>query len=399
MFVPNSPRFRLTDLRWRPPAEPGWLDDDEWLPAGSRGLYATAKTGLMAVLETWRTGGSPVAMLPEYLPPGVVQAFRRMEFEVRPYPVEADLTLPVDRVLAEIDDVEPDVVLLAHYFGFADPAFQAVVAGARAVGAKVVEDCARGLFGRDMDGQLLGSTGDAAIYSPHKTLPVPNGGIVVAPGTSLPTPARRVPESRDLAVSAAVSTLRLLRRPPPERSGNRNRTESIRTLDATGTADLGAWVWPPAAVGHLSRCGMAATEPAAVQRARHGRYEALRSRLLSVDGVTVRSPEAPAGASPHGVVVTVNGSRAACDDVAAALRRRGLPVERFQWPLTIDAAALDAFPGARALRERLLVLPCHQQVPPRAIEPMVDTVRAAVTDQLTTDTADPLSRALSGTRA
>lgn len=387
MFVPNSPRFRLADLRWRPPAEPGWLDDDDWLPPGAHALYATAKTGLMAVLETWRTGGSPVAMLPEYLPPGVLQAFRRTDFEVRPYPVEADLTLPVDRVLAEIDDVEPDVVLLAHYFGFADPAYQAVVDGAKAVGARVVEDCARGLFGRDMDGHLLGSTGDAAIYSPHKTLPVPNGGIVVAPGTALPTPTRTVPESRDLAISAALSAFRLLGRPPPDRSADRNRAEPIQTLDSSGTPDLGAWVWPPAAVGYLSRCGLAETEPAAVQRARHSRYEALRSRLLSVDEVTVRSPEAHEGASPHGVVVTVDDGSAACDAAAAALRRRGLPIERFQWPLTIETAALDAFPGARALREELLVLPCHQQVPARAIEPMVDTLRAVVRDQSTAEWA------------
>lgn len=381
MFVPNSPRFRLSDLRWRPPAEPWWLDDDQWLPAGSRGLYATAKTGLMAVLETWRRGSSPIAMLPEYLPPGVLQVFHRTNFEVRPYPVDSDLTLPVDRVLAEFDEVEPEVVLLAHYFGFADPSFQAVVAGARAVGARVVEDCARSLFGRDTDGQLLGSRGDAAIYSPHKTLPVPNGGIVVAPGTTLPTPGRTVPESRDLAVSAALSALQRLGRRPPDRRGARNPPESIRTLESFGTPDLRAWVWPPAAVGYLSRCGLAETEPAEVQAARRSRYEALRRRLLSVEAVTVLSPNAAIGASPHGVVVSVDDGAEATGAAAAALRGRGLPVERFQWPLTVESAALDAFPGARALREKTLVLPCHQQIPSRALEPMVETLRAAVEDR------------------
>lgn len=385
MYVPNSPRFRLTDLRWRPPAEPGWLDDDEWVPAGAHGLYASAKTGLMAVLETWRSRDSPIAMLPEYLPPGVLQAFRRTNYEVRPYPVDADLTLPVDRVLAEIDDVEPDVVLLAHYFGFADPSFERVIARARAVGARVVEDCARGLFSRDMDGHLLGSRGDAAIYSPHKTLPVPNGGIVVAPGTALPTPTRTVSESRDLAVSAALSALKLMGQRPPERRGARTRPEAIRTLDSIATRELGAGVWPPAAIGYLSRCGLAATVPAEVQRARHSRYEALRSRLLSVDAVTVLSPKAPERSSPHGVVLAVNDGSVTCDAAAATLRRRGLPVERFQWPLTIEAAALDAYPGARALRESRLVLPCHQQIPRRALEPMVDTLRMAVNEPLTAD--------------
>lgn len=381
MFVPNSPRFRLIDLRWRPPAEPWWLDDDQWIPAGSHGLYATAKTGLMVVLETWHTGGSPTALLPEYLPPAVLQVFHRTDFEVRPYPVESDLTLPVDRVLEEIDEVEPDVVLLAHYFGFVDPSFQAVVAGARAVGARVVEDCARGLFGRDMSGQLLGSTGDAAIFSPHKTLPVPNGGIVVAPGTTLPTPARTVPESRDLAVSAALSALQRLGRRPPDRNGARNPPESIRSLDSIGTPDLGAGVWPPAAVGYLSRCGLSETDPAEVQRARHRRYEALRSRLRSVEAVTVLSPNTPVGASPHGVVVSADEGAHVTEAAAAALRGRGLPVERFQWPLTVEAAALDAFPDARTLREKVLVLPCHQQIPSRALDPMVETLRAAVEDR------------------
>lgn len=377
------------DLCWPPPAEPGWVDDDQWLPPGSHGLYATAKTGLMAVLETWGTGGSPIAMLPEYLPPGVPQAFHHTNFEVRPYPVESDLTLRLDRVLAEIDEVEPDVVLLAHYFGFADPSFKAVVAGARAVGARVVEDCARGLFGRDVDGQLLGSTGDAAIYSPHKTLPVPNGGIVVAPGTALPTPARTVPESRDLAVSAALSVLQRLGRRPPDRRGAQHNPQSIRTLDSSGTPDFGAWVWPPVAVGYLSRCGLARTEPTEVQGARHSRYEALRSRLRSVDAVTVLSPNASVGASPHGVVVSVDEGADATTAATAALRGRGLPVERFQWPLTVEVGALDAFPGARALREKVLVLPCHQQIPSRALEPMVETLRAAVEDRRSRPASPP----------
>lgn len=232
-----------------------------------------------------------------------------------------------------------------------------------------------------MSGQLLGSTGDAAIFSPHKTLPVPNGGIVVAPGTTLPTPARTVPESRDLAVSAALSALQRLGRRPPDRNGARNPPESIRSLDSIGTPDLGAWVWPPAAVGYLSRCGLSETDPAEVQRARHRRYEALRSRLRSVEAVTVLSPNTPVGASPHGVVVSADEGAHATEAAAAALRGRGLPVERFQWPLTVESAALDAFPDARTLREKVLVLPCHQQIPSRALEPMVETLRAAVEDR------------------
>jgi dTDP-4-amino-4,6-dideoxygalactose transaminase len=271
------------------------------------------------------------------------------------------------------------LVLIGGTAGIGLSAAKAMIAA----GARVVEDCARGLFGRDASGRLLGSTGDAAIFSPHKTLPVPNGGLVVAPGTDLPTATRAVPEARDLAVSAAISAHRLLGRRPWRPSNPHSPTESFRTLESTGTIDLDAWTWPPAAVGYLSRCGLARTKPQAVQHARRSRYESLRSRLLTVEEVTVRSPEAPPRAAPHGVVVSVDGPTA-CDAAAAALRGRGLPVERFQWPLTIDAEAVDAFPGARPLRENLLVLPCHQQVPPRAVEPMVDTLRMAVTDQSST---------------
>jgi hypothetical protein len=56
-------------------------------------------------------------------------------------------------------------------------------------GAALIEDNAHGLFSRDECGRLLGSRGDAGVFSLRKTIPVPAGGVLVLPrGRTLTTP-------------------------------------------------------------------------------------------------------------------------------------------------------------------------------------------------------------------
>lgn len=309
-----------------------------------------------------------VALLPEFLPPDVVRVFRRAGTDVRFYPVNWDLTLPVDEVRECIETAESAVVVFAHYFGFADPNYRTLLEVAREAGAFVVEDVARGLFARDGDGRLLGSTGDLSVFSLHKVLPVPYGGLVTARSLTIPKPEARVADHGAIAMSVGVAGARLVDWLPLSASDG---VPQIGPLDGIASPDERR---PLVAPGRISRLGLARSTPSEIQSRRLARYADFYDRLIDLDGLEVLSPAPYAGACPYGVAVHVRGGGPVCYDVFRALRRRSLPADVFRWPTPYGAEEQDAFPDAVTIRESTLVVPTHQQLPHAAIEPIVRTV-------------------------
>lgn len=368
-IVPDAPRFRLRWLAGLRPRWPDWLEDPAggWTPAGERAVYTRVKGCLREVLADLEREG-PV-LLPSYAPGGVTWAALDAGRDVNYYPVCEDLSLSVDDVLDRIREVEPAVVLFIHYFGFVDDHYAALREAAREAGAFIVEDCARGLFSRDADGALLGSTGDLSLFCLYKTLPVPNGGLVVSRDRPLPEAVGVRAEHREAVMTAGATLLARIgvraRRSVPD-------VNREHRLGPTSVADSTELLEP----GGISRRGLRRCNPPGVQEARLERYAELRERL---EGTTahVVTPRAPARAAPYGVaVLTANvDERARLYD---ALHRRRLPGEVLTWPPIYRHQAVDAFDGASALRRRLVVLPTHQQVPEETIPKLADCVRENV---------------------
>lgn len=322
-------------------------------------LYRRAKDGFREVLDDLRADG-PI-LLPSYVPAGLPATVEAAGFDVAYYPIDDDLTMPTDAVVDAIDAHAPAAVLFVHYFGFVDPSYQSLGRRASDAGAVVIEDAARGLFGRDEDDVLLGSTGDAAIFCPHKTLPAPNGGLLVRKtGQSRPADEDCVEWIEPAkALLARVVGPRLSVSPPPSTA----KADAPSGVPATESCEPG-WV---------SRKGLNRHDPAAVQTARLHRYRTLRGRL--VDEVTVVTPQAVDGAAPYGVGVLAPDVERR-NEAYVQLRSEGLPGEVLSWPPYHDE--VRQFSGAATLRRQLLILPTHQQVPLAAIEPIAETVAAVV---------------------
>jgi dTDP-4-amino-4,6-dideoxygalactose transaminase len=321
--------------------------------------------------------GSSV-LLPAFIPRSVVQAFRAGGFEVEYYPIESALRLPADEVRDRIEAVEPDVVVFVHYFGFADPAFGDLVDAARTAGAAVIEDCARSLFSRDPDGTLLGTTGEYALFSLYKILPVPNGGLVVsaADDGSLPHPATVRSEYREAVTETLHSTFRTVGVRPAalkERvTGNgTNGTEAGWKRDVEPRSSV-------AAPGQLTRIGLQRTLPGTVVDRRARQYAELRGALEDVDGLDLLTPPLHDGASPFGVAIRLHEGSDACERVQHRVSDAGLPVQRLRWRLRPDEQDPDRYPGAMTLRRQMLVLPTHQQVPPGTGETVAETIEEAL---------------------
>lgn len=365
MYVPVEPRFRPGWLRPRSPPLPDWLDDRRYVPAGDYRVHARARTGLHAALERRTFGPGATALLPAFVSCAVADACRAAGLSVAHYPVEADLSLAPERVVERIEDVEPAVVAFNHYFGFPDPAFDHLAAVAREVGSVVVEDCARGLFGRHPDGRLLGSVGDVAIFSLRKVLPVPNGGLVVAddlgPGTE---PTDRVTEWRPAVESVGVAATRALDPPLDPWALAGEAMELVRRARAVLPTERD---WSGRRPGRLTRIGLARTDPERVVATRRERYGRLRAAVADVEGVSVLTPPAHDGACPYGVVVRFDGGQRVRDRAFARLRVRGVPAQVLQWPSDAEASDPATNPGAFDLRTSSLVVATHQQVPERAV--------------------------------
>ncbi|MGQ4556056.1 DegT/DnrJ/EryC1/StrS family aminotransferase [Halobellus sp. GM3] len=362
--TPAHPSFRLRWLFDPRAREIPWLDDDEWLPAGERELYSWAKQGLRAVFDRLEPGST--VLLPAYVPGGVTWAALDAGLDVRYYPVNSDLTLSVSAIADRIRAVDPSVVQFIHYFGFVDDGFDALVSVARAHDALVIEDCARGLFGRDRSGRLLGTAGDVALFCPHKTLPVPEGGILVSRIGALPDPGEIHGGWRAAPRHIGRS---LLARTPIDAADEPRIDQTGYGLES---------VAPPrrlSAPGPLTYRGLARCRPATVRSVRGGRYRALRELLRDADRLTVLSEPLYDGACPFGVVGATD-SAAERNEIFHEFRRAGLPCEVLTWPPVYRHRHVRAFRGAEALRSRLLVFPTHQQLSPSAIGEMA----AVVTD-------------------
>ncbi|MFC6823393.1 DegT/DnrJ/EryC1/StrS family aminotransferase [Halopelagius fulvigenes] len=375
MFVPTEPTVRLRWLDGRDPGLPPWFADDEWIPQGRKELYAYGRTGVYAFLENLDLNDG-AALVPAYVPESAVWPFRKAGLDIEYYPISESLSYPFDEVSDRIREVRPEVVLFTHYLGFADPNFRRLVDVAREEGATVIEDCSRAAFSRDADGRLLGSTGDAALYSLHKTLPAPNGGLLVTRGTAPVPPVEQVSETSDLLTLAATTLIDSVDARPFVRSLNGNGSYHSFEYHYDRISDPPAGAWPPKLPGWISNVGFSHTSPREVQRTRRDLYERLRTRLESIEELTVLTPEAHEGACPYGVAVRLPGGHKRRETLYQALRKRGLPVTRYIWPLEEGKRVLEAYSATSVLRTSTLVFPVHHQMPDGTVDCLVSAIES-----------------------
>jgi dTDP-4-amino-4,6-dideoxygalactose transaminase len=355
-YVPAQPTLGWEHLRAsvRPLTEhPFSADSVTWTHLGRGALYLAARVlgleGREVLIPAFHHGVEVDALLAA----GASPAF---------YGVGTRWTV-------DLDDVERRIgsrtrgLLMCHFGGFPGPASQ-LRALADRHGLMLIEDCAQALL--SVDGEVpLGTTGDAAVFSFRKTLPVPHGGALVFNG-------RRVFQLPRLSRPSVGSTLRsalsrmLLRgefrlpnqgrtlrrlgrwmerhfgraRPEPDRDQRRREREQLEL----GAAPL---------VERIAR----AHQLAAVVERRRRNFFHLLGALRGVAPPLVY--ELPPGVCPLFYPLWVQDK----DEVLARLRAEDVEAgEGWRWfHPRCDA---QEFPDATRLRQHLLELPCHQDLGP-----------------------------------
>jgi dTDP-4-amino-4,6-dideoxygalactose transaminase len=373
LYIPSLPVLDPRHLgpQLKPQRRPRFPLDRLWSPSSQ--LFYLARAGVHHTIRHWLAGTPGTVLMPAYHHGVEVQAVRAAGAAVRFYRVDRHMRIDLDDLAQQAKAPDVRIVYLTHFVGFAQPA-AAVREIVQSHHHRLFEDCALALFSRSADGTPLGSLGDAACFCLYKSLPVPHGGLLLAPG--VPTATVAPPPLLSTLHHLAGQTLahlelhaggvgRWLRR-TARAAAHATVDRAVATLK-TGTDDLslhelgiGA---APLVVRLLPRFDH---EMVVVRRRRN--FERLAAALDGV--VEVVGGALQPGACPLFVPVRVARKRA----LLAALRGRGIDAIDF-WSRGDRQCDLERFPEVAELRREVLELPCHQSLDDAAIDGLAHAVK------------------------
>jgi dTDP-4-amino-4,6-dideoxygalactose transaminase len=143
-------------------------------------------------------------LLPVYTCREVLNSFIRST-RVLFYDVSPDLTIDPDEVAAKMREGNITVMMITNYFGFLQPYRSTIKKLCADRGISLIEDCAHSLLTHGS-----GETGDLAIYSFRKILPLPDGGGLRVNGHGRPPPPKYYPQVYSDAISVLIKVKSLL---------------------------------------------------------------------------------------------------------------------------------------------------------------------------------------------
>ncbi len=268
---------------------------------------------------------------------------------------------------------------LIHYAGFPQD-----LAAARTIadeaGIPLLEDCALSLLSSDGE-KPLGSTGDVSVFCLYKTVPVPNGGVLLARGQyrnqldTLPAVSQpKITSTASHLIGGLLSNLELRAGPAGRRAREIIRNASrwaVRKAKvervSTGTQhfDLGAVGLGMSALSHLV---LRNQDFAKIVERRRRNYFLLHAMLRDL------APPVTGELGPG--VCPLFYPMLARDKAVLMARLLGRGVETVDfWRLRHPAVRQGEFPEVDKLRETVLELPVHQDLTPADAEHVALSVR------------------------
>ena len=271
----------------------------------------------------------------------------------------------------------PGLLYVIHYVGWPQP-MPALVDLCRRRGMLLVEDCALSLLS-EADGRPLGAFGDWSVFCLYKTLPLPNGALLVQNRAHL-EPLERLQLRPAGPASVLGRTAELLVDRVRGRAGRvgaalqavkRGMGMAAGALDVrrANVGDIGFNLDEvDLAMSSLSTRLLRRLDFVDIRRTRADNYRLLDAQL---DSRVVRVfAGLPDGVCPLFFPIVVADKRSA----ARALRQRGVDALEF-WNDSMDSGS-EMGPDARFLRAHVLELPIHQDLTPGHIAHVARQVSA-----------------------
>jgi perosamine synthetase len=285
-------------------------------------------------------------LLPAYLCREVVKPFlgrtRVLFYELGP-----ELTAEPGIIDRKLSEERVKVLMIINYFGFLQPCRQEIKQICARHGTLLIEDCAHSLL---TEGS--GETGDMAIYSFRKTLPVPDGG-----GLKMNTPGITVlPHFYPRAYSNVLSVLILLKSRLAARS---------ELLSRAGISSRAKAFTPDTASAHGARRilplssfasrGIKRTSFPDIIRQQRGDFMFWQELAKTTRRFTPVFSCLPPGVSPLGYPVRVDDR----DSLKSRLQDGGIFL-KVHWHL--PEAIGDEFLSSHSLSKQMITLPVYPEL-------------------------------------
>lgn len=307
-------------------------------------------------------------LVPDYNSGNEVLALEAAGAELHFYRIGRNMQADLEDLERQCRIHEPDVLYVIHYLGWPQP-LDVLKQLCRKRSMLLVEDCALSLLSQPA-GVPLGSRGDWSIFCLYKTLPVPNGALLVENTVPLAALERlRLRHAGKYSVLGRLSEL-MVQRLRARLNGVGAAIQSAKR--AAGRA-AGAMHVDRSTVGdigfNLADVDLAMSPSSerlvrrqdfdGIRRRRIANYRALSAALG--DAITPACPPLPEGACPLFLPVLVGDKPA----TSTALRQRGIDALEF-WNYGAVPASSES-EAVRYLRSHVLGLPIHQDVSSRQL--------------------------------
>ena len=346
------------------------------LRAPGRQLFYLARAGVFHAVSHLVGPRGGTVLMPAYHHGVEVEAVRATGVRLLFYRVDAQMQVDLDDLAAKMRLPNVRLVYVTHYVGFPQPVDDVRRLG-NETGLPLLEDCALALLSCHSSGRPLGSTGEAAVFSLYKSLPVPHGGVLVSASTPTVTVRRpRLTSTLHHLAGSLLSHLELTGGRPGAWVRAVSRATAHSTIDAvaetvkTGTQHLRPIELSLGASALVSALLPQFDLPTVALRRRRN-YTRLAERLRGV--VPVIGDPLPDGACPLFLPVRVQDKPA----VLRTLRSHGIEAIDF-WGTQDPACPAEAFPEVAALRREVVELPIHQSLDDAAIDFVAACTREAV---------------------
>lgn len=315
-------------------------------------------------------------LVPDYNSGNEVLALQAAGANIHYYRIGADMQADLEDVERLCREHEPDVLYVIHYLGWPQP-LAALSAICRRRTMVLVEDCALSLLS-EPDGRPLGASGDFSVFCLYKTLPVPNGSLLVQNTMPLGSLDRlRLRNAGAASVLGRIAEL-VVQRARGKMDGIGTALQSAKRAlgKAAGAMDVNRQT-----VGDIGfnladvDLSMSAASERLLRRfnfdgIRRKRVANFRTLAAALAGtVTPVHATLDAGVCPLFYPIVVDDKPAA----ARALRRQGVEALEF-WNHGAGPADSDTSDSVRFLRSHVLALPIHQDLSTRQIAHMADRV-------------------------
>ncbi|NIO19191.1 MAG: aminotransferase class V-fold PLP-dependent enzyme [Candidatus Aenigmarchaeota archaeon] len=139
-------------------------------------FYPFGRNALYSIIKEMKISRKDSILLPNFVCHTAIRPFEMFTKKVRFFRVRENLSIDFDD-LADRIEKNTKVLMVVHYHGFTGN-IERVMEICRDNDIYLIEDCAQAMYSRHK-GKLLGSFGDASVFSIRKTLPVPDGGALV----------------------------------------------------------------------------------------------------------------------------------------------------------------------------------------------------------------------------